>query len=235
MAILEFNITEVEAVIKASKKEIWLAGDQGVYLCSDTDGKNRKIAYAFGCNPKKDEDWWENKRYLFGGDDGGDELSKAGFAKELVWCKKYRKGYDIFCINLTKTQIKRAEPRKSKKTKVVENVKVRNLEKAIRGAFPGVVVDKFLYDLEEISWTKFFDRYDIEGSEEKKFCKETIFKAFEKRMKLETLIKKNYKKHTFEEVTRDIVFLNWGEFYDKYKVSTKEQKVIAHQVLELWD
>lgn len=48
--------------------------DQGVYLMSngdprDTDGDKAYVAYAEGCDPDKDENWWENSRALVGGDD----------------------------------------------------------------------------------------------------------------------------------------------------------------------
>jgi hypothetical protein len=61
-----------------------LVGDQGVYLMPITkDGKhnsNRKddegllVTYAKECDPTKLEfdEWWENKRNSFGGDDGAD-------------------------------------------------------------------------------------------------------------------------------------------------------------------
>jgi hypothetical protein len=51
-----------------------LVGDQGVYLmsniCSTEKSKSKLIAYAQDCNPDQDDDWYENKVYLFGGDDG---------------------------------------------------------------------------------------------------------------------------------------------------------------------
>ena len=51
---------------------LMLVGDQGVYLMSNMVGKgspanNGHISFAKGCDPKKDEDFYENKRFLFGG------------------------------------------------------------------------------------------------------------------------------------------------------------------------
>lgn len=72
--------------------EIWLVGDQGVYLmhngikCERAPGAvegKATLAYAEGMNPDKDEDYYENKRYCFGGDDGVAELPVEWF-KEAV-------------------------------------------------------------------------------------------------------------------------------------------------------
>lgn len=56
-----------------------LVGDQGVYLLANRKQKEAPaesglIAYARGCNPDIDEfdDWWNNKRASFGGDDGAE-------------------------------------------------------------------------------------------------------------------------------------------------------------------
>ncbi len=63
-------------------KGLWLVGDHGVYLMPNTtDGvhhsnlgkdDHRLVVYARECNPDTMEfdDWWDNKRRSFGGDDG---------------------------------------------------------------------------------------------------------------------------------------------------------------------
>lgn len=68
-------------------KGLWLVGDQGVYLMPNTTdgihysklGKDdrRLVVYARECNPDRMEfdDWWENKRASFGGDDGVEFLN----------------------------------------------------------------------------------------------------------------------------------------------------------------
>lgn len=54
---------------------LFLVHDQGVYLMSNgvpTDMDSEQTAYvAFAehCNPKTDQDWWDNARELVGGDD----------------------------------------------------------------------------------------------------------------------------------------------------------------------
>jgi len=74
-----------------------LVGDQGVYLMSSgiphlplPDGKSDSslVAYAKGTNPSgSDDDWYENKRALYGGDDGADALPLAGLEDALVACE----------------------------------------------------------------------------------------------------------------------------------------------------
>ena len=63
---------------------IMVVGDQGVYLIGNDDDdtaplKSGLIAYAVGCNPAVDEDWWEMKELTFGGNDGAEflELEEA--------------------------------------------------------------------------------------------------------------------------------------------------------------
>lgn len=59
---------------------IMLVGDQGVYIIGNEDreqspSESGLVAYAKGCDPKKDADWWERKNASFGGDDGAEFLS----------------------------------------------------------------------------------------------------------------------------------------------------------------
>lgn len=56
---------------------LWLVGDHGVYLMSNGGDSAKQLeggnaAYAHEVNPEKlpFEEWWENKRASFGGDDG---------------------------------------------------------------------------------------------------------------------------------------------------------------------
>ncbi len=53
---------------------LWLVKDHGLYLMtnlnrSGIDGQ-RPIAYAMGCHPENDDDWYDTCRAIFGGDDG---------------------------------------------------------------------------------------------------------------------------------------------------------------------
>lgn len=59
--------------------ELLLVHDQGVYIMSATQPVGqRTIIYAEGCNPEKDDDWWESSRRLVGGDDFGEPFATAG-------------------------------------------------------------------------------------------------------------------------------------------------------------
>ena len=67
---------------------LYLVHDQGVYLMSAgipaqlvKKGESRRVVtYAKGCDPKKNEDWWETARALVGGDDFGELLPLDMFA-----------------------------------------------------------------------------------------------------------------------------------------------------------
>jgi len=71
-------------------KGLWLVGDEGVYLMPNTtDGMHHSkpehvekpiVVYADECNPQTMDfdDWWENKRASFGGDDGVEFLDLKG-------------------------------------------------------------------------------------------------------------------------------------------------------------
>lgn len=76
---------------------LFLVGDEGVYLMSNgkpglpkdeeaaakqADGEeffSCKVAYAKGFDPEKDDDYYENKRRIFGGDDGAETLMVTDF------------------------------------------------------------------------------------------------------------------------------------------------------------
>jgi hypothetical protein len=78
---------------------VLLVHDQGVYLMSNgrprdivaPDSEDRKdkskdegrsyVAYAEGCNPDTDEEWWDTARALVGGDDFGETLP---WAKDIM-------------------------------------------------------------------------------------------------------------------------------------------------------
>lgn len=114
-----------------------LVGDQGVYLMSSgqpilpaEDGKpdsSSLVAYAKGTDPKKDEDWYDEKRALFGGDDGADALPLAGLEAALAACEA---AGVAFKIKLTKTQIAVLAPAPPKKAKVSGKEAVAKLEAA---------------------------------------------------------------------------------------------------------
>lgn len=67
-----------------------LVHDQGVYLMSNgeprdlVEGVQSFCAYAEGCHPKNDEEWWDTARELVGGDDFAETLPWAGEIKSLL-------------------------------------------------------------------------------------------------------------------------------------------------------
>lgn len=67
-------------------KKLTLVGDHGVYLITNVKlhaphSKLGLVAYANGCNPTTDEDWWDTKADLFGTSD--DSVSFP-----LAWAEK---------------------------------------------------------------------------------------------------------------------------------------------------
>lgn len=81
-----------EDMIDTTKIEpgLILVGDQGVYLISNSRNqqklpgkKSLDVAYARGANPDVDEDFYEMKRAMFGGDDGTQFLPATLFERAL--------------------------------------------------------------------------------------------------------------------------------------------------------
>lgn len=79
---LRFKGAELRPVIAeavANQCRIILVKDHGVYWLAEhgerhSDGRQKLIAYAVGCNPDVApfDDWWERSRAEFGGDDFGE-------------------------------------------------------------------------------------------------------------------------------------------------------------------
>ena len=97
---------------EATGKGFWLVGDQGVYLMANTSdgvhhgklGANdkRPVAYAKECDPTRLEfdEWWENKRRSFGGDDGCEFISLADVMGLMVGTGKPK----VLVIDITPNQ-----------------------------------------------------------------------------------------------------------------------------------
>lgn len=76
MSNILFRMDELKKlVMKDEVQSLYLVGDQGIYIMSFDQNEQRDIIYAKGCNPEKDTDWYSNKCSLYGGDDGGDDVS----------------------------------------------------------------------------------------------------------------------------------------------------------------
>tara|TARA_B100000614_G_scaffold262909_1_gene300678 strand:+ start:173395 stop:173772 length:378 start_codon:yes stop_codon:yes gene_type:complete len=86
-----------------------LVGDQGVYLMSsgippiaeDKDNRIHQVAYAEGTDPNDGGfEWYENKRALYGGDDGVDAVPLHMFEKAMA------RDSETFTITLTARSIR---------------------------------------------------------------------------------------------------------------------------------
>lgn len=99
------NPTVKASYTKDYRIGLWLVGDEGIYLMSNSvktlKGKDTTnfVVYAYECNPKTTADWYDAKVSLFGGDDGVDTLPLKMFS-DIDWSKK-----SPLVINLTNTRI----------------------------------------------------------------------------------------------------------------------------------
>lgn len=57
-----------------NQSEFCFAKDHGAYFCATKVEDTNVVIYMKGCNPKTDEDWWDEAYYRFGGDDFGVHL-----------------------------------------------------------------------------------------------------------------------------------------------------------------
>lgn len=89
MGVCKFKVSEVlRCVVHAVKNtpddgfsvsSVLLVHDSGVYIMSnaspaDLEGPKSYVAYAEGCNPSKDSDYYQTARSLVGGDDFGEVI-----------------------------------------------------------------------------------------------------------------------------------------------------------------
>jgi hypothetical protein len=73
--------------IYAEKKPcVVLVNGEGIYMMSNGLSRdNVSVAYAKGCNPQIDADWWDTSHLLVGGDD---------FVKYLPWTSEIKTNID---------------------------------------------------------------------------------------------------------------------------------------------
>lgn len=122
MGILKFDKADVQRLVdhvkahpeyvalygqpETVKPGLWLVGDHGVYLmtntkekllndnqlsASDTEPGRCFVVYAEGINPEKDDsgDWWDRKVETFGGDDGVEFLELEAVENQLKRVKRW--------------------------------------------------------------------------------------------------------------------------------------------------
>ncbi|HAF2889088.1 TPA: DUF3085 domain-containing protein [Salmonella enterica] len=79
--MLKFSAKDLKPVLLEARKNhcgVVLVKDHGVYIMSETGEltpRGRKVAYAKGCHPEKDEAWWDTARAEVGGDDFGETIN----------------------------------------------------------------------------------------------------------------------------------------------------------------
>lgn len=92
--MVDFDGKTGQAIMaKPEAPAVILVHDQGVYLMSNgtppdllKEGEPRRYcAYAEGCHPEKNDDWWDTARDLVGGDD---------FAETLPWARQMKEALD---------------------------------------------------------------------------------------------------------------------------------------------
>lgn len=74
---------------KHGKDQWFLAKDHGAYIgmtagSKEEDNFENILFYFKGCNPEKDEDFYDNAGYKFGWDDFGEHFSTEIFSKFLT-------------------------------------------------------------------------------------------------------------------------------------------------------
>ncbi|EBI0477644.1 DUF3085 domain-containing protein [Salmonella enterica subsp. enterica serovar London] len=81
--MLKFSAKDLKPVLLEARKNhcgVVLVKDHGVYIMSETGEltpRGRKVAYAKGCHPEKDEAWWDTARAEVGGDDFGETINQT--------------------------------------------------------------------------------------------------------------------------------------------------------------
>jgi DUF3085 family protein len=95
-----------------------LVHDHGVYLMSNgqprdlVSGTSSFCAYAHGCDPKQDAQWWDVSRALVGGDDFGETLPWAADIKALLDAGGKEIVIDVFGNNI---ELLKEQPKKKRK------------------------------------------------------------------------------------------------------------------------
>lgn len=96
MAKPTFSRAAIKAIAKQAKStgftHLCLVGDHGVYFMNPAQKPPRRCAYALGCNPRIDPDWYDPKRDTFGGDDGVEHFKLASID---TWLNANPRGRNI--------------------------------------------------------------------------------------------------------------------------------------------
>lgn len=111
----DFNIKDEDLDYSKIPAGLWIVGDQGVYLMSNgnphfhnpnnpENPKSSFVVYAKECDPHKlpFDEWYENKRAAFGGDDGSEFISAETIEEWFMRNPKKK----TFNIDLTPSRMK---------------------------------------------------------------------------------------------------------------------------------
>jgi len=113
----------------SAKAGLWLVHDHGVYLMSNGEPgwmvkktspnglhqiDSHKVTYAETCNPDRDEDYYENARYLVGGDDFGQYVPASMIRTALGGKDGWMPASGKISITLTPRQLKVSAPKRLK-------------------------------------------------------------------------------------------------------------------------
>ena len=72
-----------DCIEKHGHENFYMAKDQGAYVGAGNSSDNTGVVFYFkGCDPSKNEDWWEECRDRFGGDDFGVIIEDTDFVVE---------------------------------------------------------------------------------------------------------------------------------------------------------
>lgn len=115
MSVIQFRTTDAVRIIEGIEAagvftsesfgekvgpSLMLVGDQGVYVMGNQPFvKMPDVCYAVGADPTKDEDFYQTKRDMFGGDDGVEYIPVV---QARAWVDSYvRAGKEFALIELT--------------------------------------------------------------------------------------------------------------------------------------
>jgi hypothetical protein len=89
--VIDYDAKTGEPITKAvDAPAVLLVHDQGLYLMSNGNprdivkGTSSFVAYARGCDPVADDDWYDTAHALVGGDDFGETLPWARELKSMI-------------------------------------------------------------------------------------------------------------------------------------------------------
>lgn len=79
----------------------FMAKDQGAYVGASNGPDDKCIFYFRGCDPDKDDDWYDTAHRIFGGDDFGDH-----FDRDTVLKAADNPQVDVLRFVVTSTQMR---------------------------------------------------------------------------------------------------------------------------------